>query len=55
MPYTLFLTAALVFTGCIINPKYTDPKAIADEQAQKYPRNADQIKQQYNDFKTEQN
>ncbi len=30
-------------------------KPISEEQAQKYPQNADQIKQQYNDFKTEQN
>jgi hypothetical protein len=55
MIYQFFLIAVLFLMGCIINPKYTDPKAIADEQAQKYPRNADQIKQQYNDFKTEQN
>ncbi len=55
MSNPLFLTLLLLLPGCIINPKYTDPKTIADEQAQKYPQNADLIKQQYNDFKTEQN
>tara|TARA_B110001454_G_scaffold219058_1_gene249669 strand:+ start:20688 stop:21251 length:564 start_codon:yes stop_codon:yes gene_type:complete len=40
----VFLIAASIFSGCVVNPKYSDNNRLAQDQAQKYPINADQIK-----------
>ena len=53
----LKIIIALVFiiSGCVVNPKYSDPKTISEEQAQKYPQNAEQIREQYRDYEKQQN
>ena len=44
-----------IVSGCVVNPKYSDPKTISEEQAQKYPQDAEQIRQRQRDYDKQQN
>ncbi len=45
----------LFINSCIVNPKYTTSQEIAEEQIQKTPQDADQIKQYQKDFESLEN
>ena len=51
----ILIIFVLIISGCVSNPKYSDPKSTFEEQAQKYPENADEIRQQYQDYVRQQN
>jgi hypothetical protein len=49
------ILANQLYSGCAVNPKYTEPSERLREQAEKSPQNSDQIKTYQKDFENYQN